>query len=84
MINCPFDYSITRLPDYSIYAVTRLPETGITWSWSHAAPLIAAVVKTTGIVKRETIEPMIANQAAFRAAWDQLQVMPVSGNRVTA
>ena len=26
-----------------------------------AAPLIAAVVKSTGIVKRETIEPMIAN-----------------------
>ena len=33
-----------------------------------AAPLIAAVVKTTGIVKIETIEPMIANKAAFNAA----------------
>jgi len=49
-----------------------------------AAPLIAAVVKTTGIVKRETIEPMIANQGAFRAAWDQLHIMSLSGNRVTA
>jgi hypothetical protein len=49
-----------------------------------AAPLIAAVIKTTGIVKRETIEPMIANQAAFRAGWDQLHVMSLSGNKVTA
>src|SRR4249920_1545875 len=49
-----------------------------------AAPLIAAVVKATGIVKRETIEPMIANLTAFRAGWDQLQVMTLSGNRVTA
>jgi hypothetical protein len=42
-----------------------------------AAPLIAAVVKTTGIVKFESIEPMIANKAAFRAALDQLHVMPL-------
>ena len=42
-----------------------------------AAPLIAAVVKTTGIVKVESIEPMIANKAAFRAALDELRVMPV-------
>src|SRR5207253_4553492 len=35
-----------------------------------AAPLIAAVVKSTGIVKIESIEPMIANKAAFRAALD--------------
>ena len=42
-----------------------------------AAPLIAAVVKTTGIVKIETIEPMIANKAAFRAALDQLHIMPL-------
>jgi Pyruvate/2-oxoacid:ferredoxin oxidoreductase gamma subunit len=34
-----------------------------------AAPLIAAVVKTTGIVKMETIEPMIANKSAFHAHW---------------
>ena len=38
-----------------------------------AAPLIAAVVKTTGIVKIETIEPMIANKAAFNAALESLQ-----------
>jgi hypothetical protein len=43
-----------------------------------AAPLIAAVVKTTGIVKRETIEPMITNQAAFRAGWEQLHVLALS------
>ncbi len=43
-----------------------------------AAPLIAAVVKTTGIVKMETIEPMIANKAAFRAALDQLHVLPLN------
>jgi len=51
-----------------------------------AAPLIAAVIKTTGIVKRETIQPMIANQAAFQTGWDQLQVMTFaeSGNRVIA
>jgi pyruvate ferredoxin/flavodoxin oxidoreductase-like protein len=42
-----------------------------------AAPLIAAVVKTTGIVKLETIEPMIANKAAFRAALDDLKILPV-------
>ena len=42
-----------------------------------AAPLIAAVVKTTGIVKIETIEPMIANKAAFNAALDQLHIMPL-------
>ena len=42
-----------------------------------AAPLIAAVVKTTGIVKLETIEPMIANKAAFRAALNELHIMPL-------
>lgn len=42
-----------------------------------AAPLIAAVVKTTGVVKLETIEPMIANKTAFRAALDQLHVLPI-------
>jgi hypothetical protein len=43
-----------------------------------AAPLIAAVVKTTGIVKLETITPMITNQAAFEAGLAQLQVLPVN------
>jgi hypothetical protein len=42
-----------------------------------AAPLIAAVVKTTGIVKMETIEPMIANIAAFRAALNELHILQV-------
>src|SRR6516164_5044171 len=42
-----------------------------------AAPLIAAVVKTTGIVKLESIEPMIANKAAFHAALDSLHVLPL-------
>jgi hypothetical protein len=42
-----------------------------------AAPLIAAVVKATGIVRMETIEPMVANRAAFRAALDQLNVLPL-------
>src|SRR4029450_632935 len=42
-----------------------------------AAPLIAAVVKTTRIVKMETIEPLIANKAAFRAALDELKVLPL-------
>src|SRR5260370_42614433 len=40
-----------------------------------AAPLIAAVVKTTGIVKIETIEPMIANKKAFHMALDELHIM---------
>jgi hypothetical protein len=42
-----------------------------------AAPLIAAVVKATGIVKMETIEPMIANIAAFRAALNELHILQV-------
>jgi Pyruvate/2-oxoacid:ferredoxin oxidoreductase gamma subunit len=43
-----------------------------------AAPLIAAAVKSTGIVKLETIEPMITNKAAFAAALDQLHVLPLN------
>jgi len=43
-----------------------------------AAPLIAAVVKTTGIVNQETIEPMIANKAAFHAALEELQILPLN------
>src|SRR3989442_5966455 len=43
-----------------------------------AAPLIAAVIKTTGIVKLETIEPMIANQTAVRAALNELHILPVA------
>ena len=43
-----------------------------------AAPLIAAVVKTTGIVKMETITPMIANQAAFKAALGELKILQVN------
>jgi len=43
-----------------------------------AAPLIAAVVETTGIVKAETIEPMIANKNAFRTALDELHIMPLN------
>jgi hypothetical protein len=42
-----------------------------------AAPLIAAVVKTTGIVKQETIEPMIANKKAFQMALDELHILPL-------
>jgi hypothetical protein len=42
-----------------------------------AAPLIAAIVKSTGIVKIESIEPMITNKVAFHAALDQLHVMPL-------
>jgi hypothetical protein len=43
-----------------------------------AAPLIAAVIKTTGIVKRETIEPMIANKKAFQMAFEELHIMPLN------
>ena len=42
-----------------------------------AAPLIAAVVKTTGIVKLETIEPMITNKAAFKAGLETLQILQI-------
>jgi hypothetical protein len=35
------------------------------------------VVQTTGIVKRETIEPMIANKKAFQMAMDELHIMPL-------
>lgn len=47
-----------------------------------AAPLIAAVVKTTGIVQMKTIEPMIANKNAFEMAFDEMKVMQL--NPVTA
>jgi len=40
-----------------------------------AAPLIAAMVKATGIVKLETIEPMIANKAAFKAGLETMQIL---------
>jgi hypothetical protein len=43
-----------------------------------AAPLIAAVVKTTGIVKMKTIQPMIANQHAFNLALEELHIMPLN------
>jgi len=43
-----------------------------------AAPLIAAVVKTTGIVKMATIEPMIANKHAFNLALQELHIMPLN------
>jgi len=43
-----------------------------------AAPLIAAVVKTTGIVKMETIIPMISNRRAFDMALDQLHIMKLN------
>jgi hypothetical protein len=36
------------------------------------------VVKTTGIVKMETIEPMIANKAAFHAALEEMHVLPLN------
>src|SRR6202161_600363 len=42
-----------------------------------AGSFMSAVVKTTGIVKMETIEPMIANKAAFHAALKELHVMPL-------
>jgi hypothetical protein len=47
-----------------------------------AAPLIAAVVKTTGIVQMKTIAPMIANKNAFEMALDEMKVMQL--NPVTA
>ena len=43
-----------------------------------AAPLIAAVIKTTGIVKMKTIQPMIANQHAFNLALEELHIMPLN------
>jgi pyruvate ferredoxin oxidoreductase gamma subunit len=43
-----------------------------------AAPLIAAVVKATGIVKMSTIEPMISNKHAFNAALEALHIMPLN------
>jgi Pyruvate/2-oxoacid:ferredoxin oxidoreductase gamma subunit len=43
-----------------------------------AAPLIAAVVKTTGIVQMKTIEPMIANKNAFDMALDEMKIMQLN------
>jgi hypothetical protein len=36
------------------------------------------VVKTTGIVRMETIQPMIANQHAFQMALNELHIMPLN------
>jgi Pyruvate/2-oxoacid:ferredoxin oxidoreductase gamma subunit len=49
-----------------------------------AAPLIAAMVKTTGIVKLETVQPLITNQTAFRAALDELKVLTFNPTAATA
>jgi len=35
------------------------------------------VVKTTGIVKMATIQPMIANQKAFEMALHELHILPL-------
>jgi Pyruvate/2-oxoacid:ferredoxin oxidoreductase gamma subunit len=43
-----------------------------------AAPLIAAVVKTTGIVQMKTIQPMVANQHAFNLALEEMKVMQLN------
>jgi len=43
-----------------------------------AAPLIAAIVKTTGIVKMHTIQPMIVNKNAFEMALEELRIMPLN------
>ena len=43
-----------------------------------AAPLIAAVVKTTGIVKIETIETMITNKRVFEVALNELHILPLN------
>ena len=43
-----------------------------------AAPLIAAIVKSTGIVKRETIEPMIANKKAFELGLEEMHILPLN------
>jgi oxalate oxidoreductase subunit delta len=48
-----------------------------------AAPLLAAVVKTTSVVSRDTIEPMITNRNAFRAGWEALQVMTFNADAVS-
>lgn len=49
-----------------------------------AAPLIAATVKTTGIVTLDTIEPLITNKAAFRAGLDQMKVLTLNPAAATA
>jgi Pyruvate/2-oxoacid:ferredoxin oxidoreductase gamma subunit len=49
-----------------------------------AAPLIAAVVKTTGIVKLENIEPLITNKVAFRAGLELLNVLTLYPAATTA
>lgn len=43
-----------------------------------AAPLIAAIVKTTGIVKMHTIQPMIVNKNAYEMALEELRIMPLN------
>jgi Pyruvate/2-oxoacid:ferredoxin oxidoreductase gamma subunit len=43
-----------------------------------AAPLIAAVVKATGIVQMKTIQPMIANQHAFNLALEEMKVLQLN------
>ena len=43
-----------------------------------AAPLIAAAVKSSGIVKLETIQPMISNQGAFAAGLEAMQILTLN------
>jgi hypothetical protein len=43
-----------------------------------AAPLIAAVVKSTGVVQLDTVQPMIANQGAFLAGLESLHVLTLN------
>jgi hypothetical protein len=43
-----------------------------------AAPLIAALVKATGIVQMKTIQPMVANQHAFNLALEEMKVMQLN------
>src|SRR2546425_9599715 len=43
-----------------------------------AAPLIAAGVKTTGVLQMETHEPEIAQKGAFHAALSELHILPLN------
>ena len=61
-------------PDLIVESLTHTPANPTTAN----TITFAAVVKTTGIVKIETIEPMIANKAAFNAALESLHVMPLN------
>jgi hypothetical protein len=69
-----------RLPELGLDRLSTegAEESGSQLAPDIAAPLIAAVVKTTGVVQLDTIRPAVANQAAFAAGLEELKVLTLN------